>query len=214
MADISDIIDELNDHGFEDTANSRKVSIINDTIADICSREAWPFLEDELALTFDGSTASPSNWPADFSKLIGIHSPDTGDSLDWERWEVVRKQHATMLTQEGTPELFYFVRGVLKLWPIPDSASTTLNMEYLVWHPDVTENSVAADILIPSRHHRTLVLGSLYKLYAMEDDPELSALFQKQYEERIQMMREDLIRVQYDTPDSILVFEDDYDSYL
>jgi hypothetical protein len=208
--DVADILSELNDHGFEDTASSRKVSILNDTVADVCSREPWPFLEKEITLTFNGSSAVPTNWPSDFSKEVGVNSP-AGYKLTWERWDALRERYATDLAATGAPRHFYFVKNQLKAYPIPASTDT-LNMEYICWHPELSETSVEADILIPARHHRVLVVGTLTKLYAMEDDPELSQLFQGMYQERLRMMREDLMRVQY-APDSILVFDDDLDGY-
>jgi hypothetical protein len=215
MASVDDLVSELNDHGFEDTASTRKVGIINDTIADICSREPWPFLEKELTLTFDGANALPSNFPVDFSKAIGLHDPSSGASISWERWEVIRKRFANALGSlgQGAPINYYFVGGKLKVYPIP-SASQTIDLDYLAFHPTVNAASLETDILIPARHSRVIVLGSLYKLYSMEDDPELSAVFSSEYEHRISIMREDLIRVQYDTPDRIFVQDaDDYDTY-
>ena len=206
--DVSEILTELNDHGFEDTPSSRKVAILNDTIADVCSREPWPFLEKELTLTFNGTDAFPSNWPSDFSKMIGISNTD-GSSLTWSRWADLRKQFRNTLTQGGAPLYFYFVKSRVKLYPVPGSG-TALNLEYVCWHPEVAESTLEASILIPSRHHRIIVVGTLSKLYAMEDDPELSALFKATYDERLRVMREDLLRDQYVQTDSILVFEDDY----
>ena len=211
--DASQVIDELNDHGFEDTTSTRKVAILNDTVADVCSREHWPFLEKELVLTFDGSSAVPSNFPADFSKLVGLTDPSTGNRIKWERWEVLRAYFANALDASGTPEYYYFVKNQLKTYPTPGSGQT-LDLSYICWHPEVLEATVEADILIPARHHRVLVVGTLYKLYAMEDDPELSAVFKDEYERRIGMMREDLMRVQYDRPDRIFALDDDpFDSY-
>lgn len=215
MADVAAIISEIDDHGFADTSSTRKVGIINDTIADICSREPWPFLEKEASLAFDGTTGSPSNVPADFSKLVGLHDPSTGAAVSWERWEVIRKRFANQLTilGLGAPINYYFVGGKLKVYPIPAS-SQTLDMDYICFHPTVDASTLEAAILIPARHSRAITLGSLYKLYALEDDPELSAVFAGEYEHRLSIMREDLVRTQYDTPDRIFVQDaDDYDVY-
>lgn len=213
MPDVAGLISELDDHGFADTPSARKVGILNDTIADVCSREPWPFLEKELQLTFDGVNAAPANSPADFSKAIGLHDPVSAAPIQWERWEVVRKRHANQLTLLGlgAPQNYYFVGGKLKVWPIPASTQT-IDLDYVCFHPTVTAGTLEAAILVPARHHRVLVLGSLYKLYSMEDDPELSAVFSTEYEHRISIMREDLIRVQYDTSDRIFAqYPDDYD---
>lgn len=211
MSDVIDLIDELNDHGFEDTVTSRKVGIINDTIADICSREPWPFLEKESDLTFNGSSAAPTNLPSDFSKVLGIQDTSLGNSIVFERWEVIRKKFGTQVTATnlGDAEYYYFVKAQPRIYPTP-GASTTLHLEYVCFHPEVDETTLEAGILIPARHHRAITLGSLYKLYSMEDDPELAQVFEQEYEHRLSIMREDLIRVQYDSPDHIYVTDMDY----
>lgn len=215
MADVSALVSELDDHGFADTASARKVGVINDTIADICSREPWPFLEKEFQLTFDGANGLPSNFPADFSKAVGLHDPATGFPIAWERWEVIRKRFANQLNVLGlgSPINYYFVAGKLKVYPIP-AATQLIDLDYICFHPTVTAATLEAGILVPARHSRVIVLGSLYKLYSMEDDPELSTVFATEYEHRLSIMREDLIRVQYDTSDRIFVQDaDDYDTY-
>ncbi len=213
MADVAALVAEIDDHGFADTTSGRKVGVINDTIADICSREPWPFLEKEILLTFNGASPLPSNMPVDFSKAVGLHEPSSGNAVNWERWEVVRKRFASQLATLGlgSPLNYYFVGGKLKIYPIP-TAAQTLNMDYVAFHPTVSAGTLESGILIPARHSRVIVLGSLYKLYSMEDDPELSQVFAQEYEHRLSIMREDLIRIQYDKPDHIFVQDpEDYD---
>lgn len=211
MATVADIISELDDHGFADTATARKVGIINDTVADICSREPWPFLEKEIDLTFNGSSAAPTNLPSDFSKVLGIQDTNLGNSIAFERWEVIRKKFGSQVTATnlGDPIYYYFVKAQPRIYPTP-GATASLHLEYVCFHPTLAQSDVEAAILIPPRHHRAIVLGSLYKLYSLEDDPELAQVFEQEYEHRISIMREDLIRVQYDSPDHIYVTDMDY----
>jgi hypothetical protein len=211
--DVSEMFALLNDHGFEDTLSVRKLDAINDTVADICSREPWPFLEKTISLTFDGSNAKPTNFPADFSKEIVLTNPSTGGSIPWERVETVRRRFGQNMSNVNTPQVFYFRKGDLLFWPIPPTG-TAIDLEYVCFHPEVSESSLEADFLIPARHHRAIMLGALVKLYAMEDDPEQATFFKNLYDERIEQMREDLSRRQYDRPDRIFVVdEDDYDIY-
>lgn len=213
MSTVAEWITELDEHGFEDTSSIRKVAILNDTVWDVCSREPWPFLEDSVTLTYGGSLATASNFPTDFSKVLSLTDPTNGTTIRWERWEVVQKQYPTTMTDTGlgAPQLYYNRANEINVYPVP-SSSDTLTLNYIKWPTELTANSVEADILIPPRHQRVVLLGTLAKLYAMEDDPELSALFKEDYENRIGMMREDLIRFQYDLADHIFVVnEDDYD---
>lgn len=206
MSSVADLIDELNEHGFEDTVTERKVAVLYDTIQDICSREPWPFLEKNVTLTFDGTNGYPSNWPTDFSKVLSIIRPADGRTIQWERRETLRKRYANVLTQAGIPEWYSFLGGRANFLPIP-TVSESLDMDYICTHPVIAESSVEADILIPARHHRVIAVGGLYKLYMLEDDPELAQVFRAEYEARLQVMREDLSRLQYDRPDRILVLD-------
>lgn len=210
----ADIIAELDDHGFADTNSTRKMGVLNDTIADVCSREPWPFLEKEATLTFDGISPSPTNVPADLSKVLGMQDGSLGVPIVWERWEIIKKKFSSQITTTGlgNPEYYYFVKGSPRIYPIP-AATETVSLEYICFPTPILESDPESAILLPPRHHRVLTLGSLYKLYALEDDAELGQVFENEYEKRINMMREDLIRVQYDTSDRIFVVDpDDYDS--
>ena len=207
----ADILSELDDHGFADTSTTRKMSVLNDTIADVCSREPWPFLEKEITLTFDGTNAYPSNLPTDFSKVLGIQDLLLGRPIRFERWEVIRKKFGSNVTQQnlGDAMYYYFVKGQPRIYPTP-AASSSMQLEYVCWHPTIQQSDPETAILLPPRHHRVLTLGSLYKLYSLEDDPELASAFEAEYEHRISIMREDLIRVQYDSPDHIYMSDIDY----
>jgi len=201
------MIDEMNDHGFTDTSVIRKVALINDTVWDICSREPWPFLEKKLTLTFDGINTAPTNFPSDFRAAVSLIRTDTGAPLDPERYDVMKRRYGQTLTQSGDPCVYYFLAGKLNVYFLP-SAQTTLDLEYLATHPKLVQASLETDLLIPAQHHRAVVLGSLYKLYDMDDDFDIGASFQAQYEDRITKMRNELWTKQYDRPDRIFGIDD------
>lgn len=207
MASVQDFIDEINDHGFTDTSVTRKVALINDTVWDICSREPWPFLEKQITLTFDGTSPNPTNWPADFRAVESLIRADTGDPLDPERYDVMKRKYGTGLSDAGQPVAYYFRGGKMFVYFVP-AVNMTLDMQYLAVHPTLTSASVATDILLPAQHHRSIVLGTLYKLYDMDDDFDIGASFQQQYEDRILKMRDELWQQQFDRPDRIYGIDD------
>lgn len=207
MASVQDWIDELNDHGFTDTSITRKVALINDTIWDICSREPWPFLEKSATLNFDGASPVPTNQPGDFRAVLSLVRSDTGDPLDPERYDVMQRKYGQTLLQSGQPVAYYFLKNKLNIYFVP-SSSQTLTLEYLCNHAAVSQSSVEADVLIPAQHHRAVLLGTLYKLYDMDDDFDIGASFQAQYEDRIDKMRNQLWQVQFDRPDRIYGIDD------
>lgn len=220
MASVNDILSELSDHGFTDTSTTRKLASINDAIQEICSREPWPFLEKTITLTFSGSSATPSNWPSDFRAALKLVDAGTGRVLNWTRLDDFDEAVATSAAQatQGDPYIYYIVGGnQLYVWPIPP-ASSTVRMRYLYVPSDVndttTDNQLSA--IIPRRHHRVIFLGAVWKLYDMEDDPDLAARFEGHFENRMATMRNDLWRNQYDQPDSVHIMDADYygDNYL
>lgn len=208
MSSVQDLIDEFNDHGFTDTSITRKVALINDTIWDICSREPWPFLEKEVTLDFDGTSSAPTNFPSDFRAALAVRRNDNGDPLDPERYDVLARKYGQTLTQAGQPVVYYFKGSQLNVYFVPGAGSAVLTMEYLAHHPTLTQGSAENAILIPPQHHRAIALGALYKLYDMDDDFDIGASFQAQYEDRLMKMRNELWMRQYDRPQRIYGIDD------
>lgn len=198
----------MNDHGFTDTSITRKVAMVNDTIWDICSREPWPFLEKSAQLDFDGTTPVPTNQPSDFKAVLSLKRNDNGDPLDPERYDVMQRKWGAVLNQPGQPVIYYFLGSQLNVWYMPNPGTSVLTLEYLAQHPVLTSASVETDILLPKEHHRAIALGAMYKLYDMDDDFDIGASFQAQYEDRISKMRNDLWQRQYDRPERIYGIDD------
>lgn len=214
--DVADIITELGNHGFEDETTAQMMYVINDTIWDIDSRERWPYLQKSVSLNFDGTNPYPSNLPTDFKAAIFIADTTTGEGVWPERVETIRDKYGASLTAVDVPFAYYFVGNQLRFYPTPAASTGRFLLDYQAIQPELTSSDVEASILIPARHHRAIVLGALYKLYMLEDDPELAPGFKSEYEQRIQMMREDVMRQQYQRPDTIFLndYEDmDYENY-
>lgn len=211
--DVSAILTELTDHGFEDETTERKLAMINDTLWDIESREPWPFLVKTATLNFDGSSASPTNLPTDFKQVLWLYDNTNAITLWPERLSTVRDRYGNQLSTVSDPSVYYFVGNSLRLYPIPTASTGRFQLDYVATQEAVTETSLEATILLPKRHHRAIVLGALWRLYKMEDDPENGNMFQIDYENKIQQMREDVFRQQYQRADQIFVIDED-DEYL
>lgn len=211
--DMAGFISLMNDHGFEDTSSSRKVAAINDAQADIASREPWPFLEKEIDLTFNGSSAVPTNVPSDLLAVLQVVNKSTGAVIapsradDWTRWFILSS------TDVQDPFTFHFLGSQMRFHPIP-GAGTSVRMLYTAYAPTLTDSSAESDFKVPPRHHMAIAFLALSNLYLMEDDPELSDQFEQQAEKRIQTMRSEIWGRQYQQPDFIhIVDTDDYDYY-
>lgn len=215
---IADVITELNNHGFQDTDTTQKLAVINDTLWDLEAIEPWPFLEKSIALNTDGTNPYPSNFPSDFKQAVYVADTLVGQGVFPERVETVRDRYSDqfLTSKDSNPVLWYLWGGVLRFYPIPPAAAGRFYLDYIATQSTVNENTLEAEILLPKRYHRAITLGSVYKLYAMEDDLQNAAAFQSMYEDKIARMREDLLRKQYQRPDIVFMTDadDDPEYYL
>lgn len=207
--DVAEMVTDLGDHGFTDTGTETKVRVLQDTIWEIEALRPWPFLETSTTLDFDGSSAVATNLPTDIRAVLKVVSTASGIDLDPTTVPDLEEFAGASLTTVGAPLAYYFEGEELRLWPVPPAGTGSIRLRYLRTSAEITSGSVEADILIPKRHHRAIVLGALIRLYDMEDDPELADRFQGHYEARIERMVEDLFRKQYDRPDFIRVQDPD-----
>lgn len=191
--DMSEILAEIDDHGFVDTSSARKLSAVNDAYWDICAREEWPFLEAASTTIATVNGQSFITMPTDFSRVIAVSNPSGAFTLLYEDYETLAKLYPSLETTTGTPLFYYFIGSVMHFYPVPNAA-ISLRFRYVKWPVELAANSLEATIVIPPRHQRTLVIGALVKLYSMEDDLEQANAFRTQFEERIQNMREDLLK--------------------
>lgn len=212
--DVQGIIDDLVDHGFDDASTERLLAVINETYHDVCDGQPWRFLEENVVLTFDGASAAPTNWPTDFRTLVAIYRTADGTKLVPYRYDDFIAGYASNLDNLASPLIYYFQGTQLKTYPIP-GATETVTMQYIRQPTELTSTDVEASILIPKRYHRaTLVNGALYKLYLMEDDPELSSAFQALYDRALVKMSADWL-IQIDRSDYIHhVDPDDVDDFI
>jgi hypothetical protein len=205
---VDEILAELDDHGFVDTSTLRKLSKLNQVYRSVCARMNWPFLQASATLNFSGS-ATPTNMPTDVKVVRGLTVPSTGYGLSHRRLDSIRSRD---LTLTGDPIHFYFNGNQLSVYPVPSSGST-LTLDYTKRPAVLASGGSEASILIPSSHHGLLVDGTLYKLYIMEDDPELASFFRDEFRDRLVELHGEL-QTQTVTPDAIHMTDpEDYDYY-
>lgn len=208
---VAEMMSEISDAGYGDVSSTRQVSYINDTVWDITAREKWPFREKNLALNFDGSSPTPTNWPADFSKVIWIYDTSLGDAVWPERVETIRDRYASTLSATNTQNLvftYYFVGYTPFFFPTPTASTGRYVMDYIAKQNILTSSSVETDILLPREFHRAIVAGTLYKLAMLFDDTDIAPMYQAEYENKLMQMREELLRRQYQRPDQIFVTDE------
>ena len=209
----AEIIAEVDDHGFAHISATRKASYLNQVVKDICKRQPWPFLEQTLTLTFDGTNPEPSNLPADLRAVISVIDPSSGMVIRHERLDVLEKGMGSQMTAVGSATFFYFVGKQLRFVQIPAS-TWTARLRYLRKPATLTDASTEAAILVPAENHEVIVKGILKHLYDQEDDPEMGARMEGHYENGIQRMTDPEWLIQYDRPEMVWVMDaDEYDMY-
>jgi hypothetical protein len=209
--DVSEVLTVLNNHGFEDTDTTQKMEALNDAYYDFCSREDWPFLEAETTFAITSGSVSVTE-PTDLSKVLAVRIDSIPRKLVPERYENILASDPG-LEVTGAPRAYYFVGDQLRIYPEPDG-DYTASIYYSRFPSELASDDTESEILIPKRHQRLLVVGTLYKLYLMEDDPELAAEFERHFESRIERVRADMHNRQIDRPDYIVdVDPESYDEY-
>lgn len=212
--DVADIVALVDDHGFADIASVTKVDFINAAIRDICDLEPWPFLNKSATLNFNGSSATPTNMPADFGHVrflqwVATRAPIRPQEREEMLW------NSLDLSLVGVPTFYYFDGTTLKLWPIPASGTGTVLMDYGALQADVTASSVEADILIPPRFHDLIWISTLINLYLKDDDPEMALAYQGLLDRKLQRARASIWRQQVqEHPVVKWIDVDDYDNEL
>ncbi len=194
--DVEAMISDIDDHGFEDSSEERKLAVLNDVYQDVLSREAWPFLEKldrdtDLTLVDDQLVASEVIRAVLMLRVLSR-------ALEPIRLDTFIEAYGHRSDQTGSPWHYYFVGNELHLWPVPSTLPSGTTLAYIRGADDLEADTSEDDILLPREYHRDiLVNGALYKLYALEDDAELAAGFQRYFEEAIQRMRELAWKKQY-----------------
>lgn len=212
--DVPTILDNLISYGYEtddELTDARKLEAINEVYWDVCSREAWPFLEASVSLTFDGTLNTASNDPQDIGVVETAVRGDGGLLEPWRRDDFL-ENFGSALTNTAPPALFYFEANVVKFWPIPTSADT-VTVQYIRIPLALTATSSEGEIAIPPRWHRHVLLkGVLVEMAILQDDPDTAQVYKAEYEEAIQRMVNDLVPQQTMRPEYIHVSDpDNYD---
>jgi len=207
------MISELDDHGFADTSETRKVAVLQDTIWQVEGIKPWPFLRSSWTLTFDGTSGVPSNWASlspSFRASIRLKDLTTGRRIMPVLEEEFDDHVGLNYTQAGNAELYYFGdANELSVWPIPASG-TTMRLTGTRWSDAIDASTTESGILIPKFFHRGLIVnGALQRLFAMEDDTELAPVFQSYQSAAMDLATEALFRQQYDRRSRVRVIDPD-----
>jgi hypothetical protein len=114
-----ELLTSMNEFGFEDTDISEKLNALNFAIKNITQRKLWSFLDTVLSLTFDGSSATPSNAPSDLRAVRKIIDTSTGRRVKLQ----AHRRHGGAVRHDahdgGDPYFYYFEGRTLKVYQVP-----------------------------------------------------------------------------------------------
>lgn len=200
---IQNMVDEIDDYGFTDTSDARKVSKIQEAIWQIEAMEPWPFLEATILLNFSGNDGVAINLPDNFRAALKLWHATKG-----YRIRVVPTDDADTIMlgnedNQADPTIYYFDGSTLTVWPRPVPATGLLKLRYLRWSDEVDITTMESGILIPKYYHEAIVLKALVALYVMEDDTDLAVGIENIFEDKINRMRAAIWQRQFDQPDYI-----------
>lgn len=200
--DAATLLSTLDEHGFQNRATAIKLAFLNETYFDICSLEAWPFLQATATLSFNGSSPTPTNLPSDFGDVVFMQDVATRGSIDPIELQDYR-WYGYDPAETGDPLYYYFIGDTIYFHPIPPSGSNTVRLDYLKIPTALAADTTEVNILIPKRHHDILWLGAIIKLQGQDDDETLMPVYTHMFDKKLSRMRADLWRKQYQRPDNI-----------
>lgn len=203
---MSELLDTMEDYGFDDVERSTLARLIDDAHKELCLREPWPFLERQETITQAANDDTVST-TAPLGKVLALVNITDRFVLEPLRTDGQLKDFVTDLSKTGSPTHYYFIGDQLYLWPTPDRA-TTLRIRFTTEPVTLNENSDDTLFLWPSKHDSVLLYAALSKAYFINDDPQ-GATMQQVMDARFQIARQDLWMKQYDRPDRAIVLDDD-----
>lgn len=203
-----EILNEIDAHGFQDTDINEKLRAINASIHNITARKPWPWLHKVASLTFDGTNPYPIIAPSDSRAALKMIDTSNGRRVRYKSVDEIEEQYGNQLTSQGSPYFYYFEGTQLRVWQVP-GATQTLRYRYIRIHPTVLQNDPESAILIPVYGHEAIVFRAIMRLADLEDDSEIAARFGGLFDQEMQQIEEAFVVQQFDTPEHVLVMDED-----
>lgn len=191
--DFSELIDEVNDRGFDYVTDTRLGRYVNQAYKSICNRGHWPFL-----LTTTTGTA-----PLTISDLRAVLSVvDT--TLDTKLYPIDRRNLiesvSTDLTITGNPTYWYQEsRTVIKVYPA--NTTDTLSVHYVKVPATLTGTDAH---LIPEEFEDLIVDGAVIRAYKDQGQLDAAATTAQFYNEGLREMMDALLSRSHDNPEYII----------
>lgn len=205
---VTEILDEMDQHGFEDIDDVQKLKFINDAYYEICMFPyPWLYRTASVSVTA-GSNAFTITDPGGHvvDKILGTSNDTNQYTLQPIRLDSLTKNFAGYLTQTGMPTYYYAINSSWFVYPVSD-ANYTFTVRYTI----IPKELGAGDTpIVPIQHRRIITNGALYRAYMMNDDVDIAQYFLREVQNRTKIMQENSWVQQYDRPDYVVDSNDEY----
>jgi hypothetical protein len=161
---------------------------INDAIDDIARQASVPLLEGAWTVPIVAGTATYT-LPADDVRLLSAFDAELHQSLSESDQETLDVSSPA----SGRPTTFAQYGGSVTFYPTPNRAYS-VQVRYLRDPASITADGADITTVMPDSYAFAVVAFARARLFAREDDPQLSAFWRSEYERDLGRIKGDLGR--------------------
>lgn len=189
----ADLRNEVSNRGFSYLNSTRLNQFVNEGYTRVCQEEDWPFLlasssgTAPLTITDLGRVESVVNSTAE-NKLAPLDRRFVSDE-------------DPKIDNTGTPDSYYITDTTINVFPL-DTTSTFV-VKYWKFISELDDDSDT--ILIPQRFRYIIIDAACALAYEDDDKPDLAAMCESRYQQRLIQMQDALLAQQADGPGFIMV---------
>jgi hypothetical protein len=188
-------ITELDQNDVTDTTLDLYIKDGYDRI--IALERRWPFLE---AATTLSTVANQRDYPlssigaGNLREVISLVNPDPGARLQLISYDQGEEAFlANQFDHANEPHWWSVWGDSIQLWPKPDAVYQLLVRGYR--KPNSWHLSDGVEVDADERLHRSLVYYTVAHLYQLQEDTEMASYYRNTFEEAVQLVRADIMRV-------------------
>lgn len=180
-----ELIDELNDRGFDQVTDDRLGRYVNQAYQSLCNRAQWPFLE-TFALGPAPLTIS------DLRAVLSVRDNTTEALLQWmDRRDILFNFGST--STEGSPSYWYQTsRSEIRVFPVN---TDPLTVYYLKVPPTLTDTD---EHLIPEEFEDLILDGAAIRAHRDQREYDSVNVLSGFYNERLREMFDALLMRHHD----------------
>lgn len=183
---FSSIVTEALGNDFDSTTYSTQAGIwVNDCLRLLARNAHIPLSDATNSPTIVAGTASYS-LPSDFIRAVEVWNTSTHEPLEQVDQSWIDQQAAA----SGTPEAFALYQGNIVFYPTP-SAATSIQLRYIKTSSDLSGVNPLSGV-IPDEYGDVIVDYLRWHLFRMEDDVQLAAFWEAQFNEAFAALKADL----------------------